>query len=50
MKTLRCVYRSVQNALGLAPKELDETSQETEERRQTELKIFLEEAKTAGRN
>ena len=49
MKLVRFIYRSVQNALGLTPKELYETSQETEERRQTELDAFLEEAKNAGR-
>ncbi len=48
MGTLGFVYRFVQYHLRLAPKELYETFQEIETRRQEELKTFLEEAKTAG--
>lgn len=49
MGALGFVYRLVQYHLGLAPKELRETFQETEKRRQEELKTFLEEAKATGR-
>ncbi len=49
MGALKFIYRFVQYHLGLAPKELYETFQETETRRQEELKTFLEEARTAGR-
>ncbi len=48
MGALGIFYRFVQYHLGLAPKELRETFQETEKRRERELKTFLKEVMTAG--